>query len=112
VSDGVTLHNQRSEIMKELNIAKTNHRERGKLLAEAERIYRIAKARKILELRAEKIAVTIILDLVKGDDEVSLLKFKRDCAEVEYKSLLEAVNILKLQLRVVEGDMENERRGM
>lgn len=49
--------------------------------AEAEREYRMAKAEKELELRAQGFPVTLIPDLAKGDERISLLAFQRDCAE-------------------------------
>lgn len=95
-----------------MNQAKLLFKERGFTLAECERIYRIAKARKILEYRADGMAVTLIADLVKGDEGIAEMAFNRDCAEVSFKSLTEAINILKLQLKVNETDIDNERRGL
>ena len=110
--DAVESYGERERIIKELNQAKLLFKERGFVLADCERMYRIAKARKILEYRAEGMAVTLITDLVRGNEDIAELAFNRDCAEVSFKSLTEAINILKLQLKVNETDIENERRGI
>ncbi len=109
---GVELLDARAEIVRQLNQAKLKHIERGKALAEAEKSYRTAKARKLLELRLKGMPVTIVTDIARGDEEVAELAFVRDCAKVEYTSLLEAINILKKELAVIETEIDNERRGM
>ncbi len=109
---GIELLDTRAEIVRQLNQAKLKHIQRGIELAKAERNYRIAKAKKILELRAEGHPVTIVLDLARGDKKVADLAYARDCAKVRYTSLLEAIQILKKELAVVETEIENERRGM
>lgn len=112
MTDAVDLYQARAETLDELNKAKQLNKKRGFDLAKSEQAYRVAKAQYILVLREDGTPVTIIADLVKGDPNVAKLKYERDCAEVLYKSLMEAINILKLQLRVIETDIENERRGM
>lgn len=47
----------------------------------AEKEYRVAKAKKVLELRADGYPVSVVADLAKGDEHVAELAFKRDCAE-------------------------------
>lgn len=49
--------------------------------AQAERAYREALAKKILELRADGMALTACSDIARGDKHVADLKFKRDVAE-------------------------------
>jgi hypothetical protein len=49
--------------------------------AQAERAYREALAKKILELRADGMAITACSDVARGDKHVAELKFKRDVAE-------------------------------
>lgn len=47
----------------------------------AEKAYRMALAKKILELRAEGVPVTICLDLAKGAEKIADLRYKRDVQE-------------------------------
>lgn len=81
---------------------------RGRAYAEYERDYRIALNKKILEERANGTPVTIISDICRGDAVVADLKFKRDCAEVMYKSCMEGINVLKLQIKMLEEQISRE----
>ncbi len=67
----------------------------GKAKARIEREYRVAKAKRIAALREKGTPVTIIGDLVKGDEAISLLAYKRDCADVVYQANHEAVLLAK-----------------
>lgn len=91
-----------------LDAAVKELRSRGTALAEAEREYRIAKAKAILEEREKGTPATVTLDIVKGRKDIANLCFKRDCAEVVYKSALEAINSTKLQLRLLESQVQRE----
>lgn len=81
---------------------------RGRAYAEAERNYRVSMARKILEEREKGTPVTIISDVCKGNPEIAKLRFERDCAEVVYKSAMEAINGYKLQIRILDAQVERE----
>jgi hypothetical protein len=70
--------------------------------------YRIALAEKILIERDKGTPVTIISDVCRGDRKIARLKFERDVAEVVYKSALEAINILKLQVKVLDEQIGRE----
>ena len=82
---------------------------RGRERAKAEHDYRVA-LKKILIERDKGTPVTVISDLCRGSAEIADLRFKRDCAEVNYKSALEAINIYKLQIRLLENQIEREWR--
>lgn len=84
---------------------------RGRSYAEAERKYRVALAQKIVRERDAGTPVTIISDLCRGNQEIANLKFERDCSEVTYKAALEACNVYKLQLRLLENQVDREFRG-
>lgn len=70
-------------------------RKNGEASAQAEREYRIAKSRAMLNLKAKGYPVTLIPDIVKGLNDVAELDLKRHIAEVVYKANLEAINIYK-----------------
>jgi hypothetical protein len=59
-------------------------------LAQAEYEYRIAKEKKILQLKAEGMQATLIPDLAKGNESVAKLMLERDTA----KGLVEAQKFL------------------
>lgn len=81
---------------------------RGKAYAQAERDYKVAMAQKIILEREKGTPVTIISDICKGDTEIARLRFERDCAEVVYKSALEAIQSIKLQIRILDAQIERE----
>jgi hypothetical protein len=81
---------------------------RGREHAQKEQDYRIALAEKILIERDKGMPVTIISDVCRGDRTIARLKFERDVAEVVYKSALEAINVLKLQVKVLDEQIGRE----
>lgn len=81
----------------------------GSALAEAERNYKIKLREEALKLRAEKgMAVTLINQIVYGIPEVAELRFKRDIAETVYQANIEAINSTKLQMRLLENQIDRE----
>ena len=84
---------------------------RGRSHAEAEQNYRIALSKKILIERDNKTPVTIISDVCRGDKEIAKLKFERDVAEITYKAAAEAIQVYKIQIRVLENTIDREYRG-
>ena len=66
--------------------------------AKTEREYKIKKRQKILELRLQKQPATLINDLVLGDEEVADLRLKRDIAQSDYFTAIEAMQNLRLEL--------------
>lgn len=65
-----------------------------------ERTYRIELAKEMFRLRDEKISVTLIPDLARGNTAES--KFQRDLAEGQYKASIEALDALKSQLTALQ----------
>ena len=84
---------------------------RGRSYAEAEHDYRIALSKKILEQRANGMPVTIISDVCRGDPEIARLRLERDIAETVYKSAMEAIQAYKLQIRILDAQIEREWTG-
>jgi len=68
----------------------------AKAYAEAEQNYRLELAREIMRLRDEKIPVTLINDVARGN--LAELKYKRDLAEVTYKTAKDMLQALQSQL--------------
>ena len=81
----------------------------GRELAETERDYKITLRQEALKLRAEKsMPVTLIQQVVYGVPEVAEKRYKRDVAEAMYQTAQENINSIKLQMRVVEGQLNRE----
>lgn len=56
-------------------------REAYRMFAESEETYRVALAKRIVELRAEGVAATLCADLARGEKDVAALRRKRDIAD-------------------------------
>ena len=97
-----------SEKRKMLDKAIENLASNGYDLAEKERDYKIAINKKALELRAEDTPVTLINTIIYGYEDIAGLRFKRDTAEVKYNSNLEYINTIKLQIRILENQLNRE----
>lgn len=108
MTDGLELYGELSSKTRLLDIAVKELRSRGTAFAKAERDYRVEKAKAILEEREKGTPATITIDIVKGRRDIAKLCFERDCAEVLYKSALEAINSLKLQMRLLENQIARE----
>lgn len=83
-------------------------KERGIALAKAESEYQILKNTRSLELKDAGIPATLIQQIIKGDEQVNRAMFSRDCAQVEYDSAQEAINVYKLDARLLENQISRE----
>lgn len=91
-----------------LHASLTEFGKRGKAYADAEKTYRVALAKQILIERDNKVPVTIISDICRGNPEIARLRFQKDVAEVSYKAAMEAIQVYKLNIRVLESAIERE----
>lgn len=80
----------------------------GKAYAEAEREYKIAVCKKALELKDGGMPVTLIQLVIYGYQEIATLRFKRDTAQVIYNANQEAINSTKLEIRILQNQIEKE----
>ena len=103
------LYNELTKKTNELTISIKKLRETGTDFAEAERDYKITLRNEALKLRAEeKMPVTLIQQVVYGVPEVANKRFDRDVKEAIYKANQEAINTLKLQIRIIESQLQRE----
>ena len=103
------LYNELQRLLNDLNISIRKLRETGSDFAEAERDYKITLRQEALKLRAEKgMPVTLIQQVVYGVPEVASKRYKRDVKEAIYQANQEAINSIKLQIRVIEGQLNRE----
>lgn len=107
------LYNELQQKIKELNISIKKLRETGTEYAEAEKEYKITLRQEALKLRAEKgMPVTLIQQVVYGVPEVAEKRFVRDVKEAVYKANQEAINVFKLQIRIIESQLQREYGNM
>jgi len=105
----VDLFTELEKKINELNTSLKKLRETGTDFAEAERDYKITLRQEALKLRNDdKLAVTLIQQIVYGVPEVANKRFQRDVKEAIYKANQEAINVLKLQIRILENQLQRE----
>lgn len=83
-------------------------RKSGTDYAEAEKQYKILLRSECLRLRDEGMAIGMITMTAYGIPSVAEARFKRDIAECVYKANLEAINSVKLQMRLIESQLQRE----
>lgn len=83
-------------------------RTNGIALAQAEKDYKEAVSKEALRLKDEGMAVTLIDKVLHGLPSISTLRFQRDTAEVVYEANQEAINVKKLQIRLIEAQISRE----
>ena len=102
------LYNELESKIQELEVSIRSLRKTGQKYAEAERDYKILLRQEVLKLRDEGQAIGVITLTCYGIPSVAEARFKRDIAETIYKANLEAINSIKLQLRLLENQIQRE----
>ena len=83
-------------------------RQNGNALAQAENKYQCTKAQTVAMMKADGCPMTEISLSIKGQTDVAEAMLKRDLAKVMYESNQEHINVVKLELRVIESQIERE----
>lgn len=102
------LLNELQQKLKELDISVKQLRKSGSSYAKAERDYKIKLREECLKLRDEGMAIGMIDKTAYGIPSVAELRFQRDCAEAVYKANQESINSIKLQIRILESQIDRE----
>lgn len=97
-----------SELTDQLNADIEQLRAAGVQLAKNEAAYRKELRVAILKERAGGTPVTIVGDVCRGMPSIADLKLARDSSEAIYKAAQEAVNVHKLQARIIENQIARE----
>lgn len=93
---------------KELEVSIKSLRQTGTSYAQAEKDYKVLLRQECLKLRDEGMAIGMIDKTCYGIPSVAEARFKRDVAEAVYKANLEAINSIKLQMRLLENQLQRE----
>lgn len=80
----------------------------GTEYAKAEKDYKVLLREECLKLRDDGMAIGMIDKTCYGIPSVAEARFKRDVAEAVYKANLEAINSIKLQMRLLENQLQRE----
>ena len=104
--DGVLAINELNDLTNRLGTQIKTLGKYGREFAEAEKNYKIALMTQSLRLRDDGMAVTLIDKVVYG--KCAEERFKRDVAEVMYKTAQEEINGTKLKIRVLSEQIARE----
>ena len=102
------LYNELQNKTQQLDISVKKLRQSGTDYAQAERDYKVLLRTECLKLRDEGMAIGMIDKTCYGIPSVAEARFKRDVAEAVYKANLEAINSIKLQMRLIEAQLQRE----
>lgn len=102
---------ERETKQKQLDKGILDLRGNGTAYAEAERDYKILLRQEVLKLRDEGVAIGVIDKICYGIPSVAEARYKRDVAEAIYKANQEAINSLKLQIRIIDNQISREYGG-
>ena len=105
---GYDLYSELQRKTQQLDYSVKELRKSGSDYAAAERDYKIALRTECLRLRDSGMAIGLIDKTCYGIPEIAELRFRRDCAEAVYKANMEAINTLKLEMRLIESQIQRE----
>ena len=83
-------------------------RTNGTAYAQAEKDYKVLLRQECLKLRDEGMAIGMIDKTCYGIPSVAEARYKRDVAEAEDHANQDAINSLKLQIRIIESQINRE----
>jgi len=93
---------------KQLEISIKSLRQNGTSYAEAEKNYKILLRQECLKLRDEGMAIGMIDKTCYGIPSVAEARYRRDIAEAIYRANQEAINSIKLEIRIIENQISRE----
>ena len=102
------LMNELQAKIKQLEASLKELRVSGTKYAKAERDYKILLRQECLKLRDDGMAIGMIDKTCYGIPSVAEARFQRDVAQTIYQANQEAINTLKLQLRLIENQISRE----
>ena len=83
-------------------------RQSGSDYAQAEKDYKILLRTECLKLRDDGMAIGMIDKTCYGIPSVAEARFNRDCAKAVYQANIEAINSIKLQIRILNEQISRE----
>jgi len=102
------LYTELRQLTEQLEISIKSLRKTGTAYAQAEKDYKVLLRQECLKLRDEGMAIGMIDKTCYGIPSVAEARFKRDVAEATYKANSEAINSIKLRMRLVENQLQRE----
>ena len=102
------LYNELNNLISKLDVSVKSLRKTGSEYAKAYTDYRVALAKELVRLKDDGMAVTIAYDVARGKPEIAKLKFKEISNEGIYKANQEAINSTKLQIKIIQEQLNKE----
>lgn len=102
------LYNQLAVLIQQLNASIKQLRHSGNDYAEAERDYRMLLSEEILRMEADGRPVTNLYNIARGKKAVAEAKYKQIATETIYRANLEAIQSIKLQIKVTQAQIDKE----
>lgn len=102
------LLNELQSKLKDLDISIKSLRKTGSDYAEAYTKYRVALAQELMKLKKEGYAITLAGDIARGNPEIAHLKFQEISKEAIFLANKEAINSLKLQIKIIQEQINKE----
>ena len=102
------LVNELNNLSNKLSLSIKSLIKTGKDYAKAYTDYRVALAKELMILKEEGYAITLAGDIARGKPEIARLKFKEISSEAIYKANQEAINSTKLQIKIIQNQIDKE----
>lgn len=80
----------------------------GTTKANAEKEYRVALNKKVLELKDEGMTATLISMVIYGYEEIAEKRAKRDIAESSYEVIREKIQLIKKEMTSIENQLQRD----
>lgn len=87
-------------------------RKTGSDYAKAYTDYRVALAKELVKLKEEGYAITLAGDIARGKPDIAHLKYEEISKEAIYKANMESINVLKLQIKIIQEQLNKEYGGV
>lgn len=105
------LTQRRLKILNELQRSQVEYQKQLVQAAIKDREYRKLYSQELLIQRENKVPVSILIDVCRGKEEISKARMESNIAEGLAKALLEKINILKIEIRIIEDEIAAIRQG-
>lgn len=102
------LYEELESLTRQLDVSIKSLRKTGGEYAKAERDYKVLLRQECLRLRDEGMAIGMIDKTCYGIPSVAEARFRRDVAESVYRANQEAINSIKLRMRLIEAQIQRE----
>ena len=104
----IELFQQRDELCRKLSESVRLMQKYGIEQAEAQCAYNEELAKTAVRLKDDGMSATLINTVIHGTGQVPKLRMKRDVSDVMFSTARENINSIKLQLKVVQSQIDQE----